>query len=157
MKKLSILLIMILGVFTLVGCGKKEVHIEGKLDEIFDKIYEKVDEENLPMGLTEIEITKDNIEQFVGTKDIEFESASASESQVGSIAYSVVLIRTKKGADVEEIKKKIEDNINPRKWICVGVEKEDVIIDNKGDLVIAIVVEDEAARKEIHEGFNSLK
>ena len=75
---------------------------------------------------------------------------------IGSIAHSVILIRTEKDADIASMKETILENVNPRKWICVGVEKEDVIIKNKGDLLIVIIIEDEVGRKSISEGFDKL-
>ena len=37
-----------------------------------------------------------------------------------------------------------------------GVEKEDVIIKNKGDLIIVIIIEDEVGRETIEKGFDKL-
>ena len=51
---------------------------------------------------------------------------------------------------------KIKENVNPRKWICVGVEKEDVIIKNKGDLIIVIIIEDATGRESIDKAFDAL-
>ena len=75
---------------------------------------------------------------------------------MGSIAYSVVLVRMKDGADIEAAKTKIAETVNPRKWVCVEVAKEDVIVKNKGDLIILIMVKDEATRTKIEQGFNNL-
>ena len=50
----------------------------------------------------------------------------------------------------------IKDNVNPRKWICVGVEAEDVIVKNKGNLVILIMVENEETRQKLEQGFDEL-
>lgn len=121
--------------FSLAGCGEKQV--EGTLEEIMTKVYADVPEDERPMMLTNTEVTEENVENYLGTKDIEYEEALASESAVGSIAHSVVLIRMKDGADVEEAKKKIEENANPRKWICV--EADDVVVKNKGNLIILIM------------------
>ena len=46
---------------------------------------------------------------------------------MGSIAHSVVLLRAKPNSDIESIKTKIKESINPRKWICVGVDEKDII------------------------------
>jgi len=153
LKKLS--LVVLVCTLLLTGCtGEKNV--EGSLEEIMTKLYADIPEENRPMMLGNIEVTEENVEGFLGTADIEYEEALASESMVGSIAHSVVLVRTKENADVEDIKKKIEENVNPRKWICVGVEKEDVIIKSKGDLIVVIIVEDTDSREKIDNSFNNL-
>jgi len=153
MKKLCLLLVSLFALFV-SGCGVQNV--EGTLEEIMAKVYEEIPEEERPMMLTNMEVNDENIEGFIGTSDIEYEQILASESAVGSIAHSVVLIRTKENADVSAIKETILENVNPRKWVCVGVEKEDVIIKNKGDLIVVIIVEDETNREKIANSFDNL-
>jgi hypothetical protein len=121
-----------------------------------EKVYKNLPEDHTPMGLDNIELNDENIEGYIGTKDIEYKEAIARESMVGSIAHSTVLIRVKEDADIESIKNKIKENVNPRKWVCVGVEKEDVIIKNKGDLIIVIIIEDETGRQSIDKAFGEL-
>lgn len=154
LKKFGFLFVVSLLVFTLTGCGSK--NIEGTLDEIMTKVYQDIPEEERPMGLTNTEVTEENIEYYLGTKDIEYESAIASESMIGSIAHSTVLVRVKDDSDIEKIKTTIKENVDPRKWICVGVEEDDVIIKNKGNLIIVIIVEDETTREKISTGFDNL-
>lgn len=153
-KKLKTLIIALILILTLTACGAK--NIEGNLEDIMTKVYSDIKEEERPMGLSNTEVTSENIEYYLGTSDIEYESALASESMIGSIAHSTVLIRTKENADIEAIKTKIKENVDPRKWICVGVEKEDVIIKNKGDLIIVIIVEDQTTREKLDKGFDNL-
>lgn len=154
MKKLFMLLVMVFTCLSLTACTSKNV--EGTLEEIMTKLYADIPEDERPMMLTNMEVTEENIEGFLGTSDIEYVSALASESAVGSIAHSVVLVRTKENADIEDIKTKIKENVNPRKWICVGVEEEDVIVENKGNLIVLIMVEDENTRNKLEKAFNNL-
>lgn len=153
-KLLSIFTILLGGLFLLSGCGSNNV--EGSLEDIMTKVYANVPEDQRPMGLTNIEVNSENILGFLGTEDIEYEEALASESMIGSFAHSVVLVRAKDGADIEALKTTIKENIDPRKWVCVWVEEEDVIIKNKGDLIIVIVVEDQETRTKLEEGFDKL-
>lgn len=153
-KKISIFTILLGTIFLVTACGNSNV--EGKLEDIMTNVYKEVPKEKTPMGLTNIEVTDENIENFLGTKDIDYEEILASESMVGSIAHSVVLIRTKDNADVDKIKTTIKDNVDPRKWICVGVEDDEVIIKNKGNLIIVIIVEDEETRSNLEKGFDQL-
>lgn len=149
-------LVLSLGLI-LVGCGKevKEQNIEGTLSDLMTKVYEDIPEDERPMGLTNIEVNAENIEGFLGTTEIEYEEALASESMVGSIAHSVVLLRVAKDADVEATKKVIKDNVNPRKWICVGVEEDQVIVKNKGNLIILIMAAENSDKLEA--GFDGLE
>lgn len=154
-KILSILLVFTM-VISLTGCGSNNV--EGSLEEILERIYKDIPSDEMPM-LGNIDVSKDmadNIEYYIGTRDIEYKDILASEPMMSSVAYSVVLVRMQEGADIEDAKSKILDNVDPRKWLCVEVAKEDVIVKNKGDLIILIMVSDLATREKIEKGFDNL-
>lgn len=140
--------------FTITACTSSE-KVEGKVTDLIEKVNEKLSDD-VKTRLMKEEITSDNIEMFLGSKDIEYEEAVASESAISSIAHSVILLRAKDGANIEELKTQIKNSINPRKWICVWVEDEDVIIKNRGDLIIVIIVSDEGNREIIENGFDNL-
>ena len=126
--------------------------LEGELEDIIEKIY-SISEVELPQtDLTEV--TSENSKYFLGTDNIEFAEALASEPLMGSTPHSLVLLRAKDGADIDEIKAEIKNNVDPRKWICVGVDPEKVIVDNIDNLIILIM--DNESEK-LHEAFLSLK
>ena len=161
MKKIfSIITLLLGGLFMLSGCSNSNV--EGSLEDIMEElnayVYEGVANDQKPM-LGNINVLKDaadNIEYYIGTQDIEYEEILASEPMLGSIAYSVVLVRMKDNADIESAKQAILDNVNPRKWVCVEVAKEDVIVKNRGNLIILIMVKDSEIREKIEKGFDEL-
>ncbi len=154
-KYVGLCFIAVLAIFLVTGCGNK--NIEGSLEDIMTKLYEDIPNDNRPGGLSNMEINDENIESFIGTDDVDYVEAIASESMMGSIAHSVVLIRVKDVADIEEDKKEILENVNPRKWICVGVEKEEVIVESKGDLIMVVIVADKDNREKIAKAFDNLK
>ena len=144
-KKIFTLAICLVAVFMITGCSKKEANIEGKLEDLMSKVYNGISEDQLPMMLQNIKLTEEDLEYYIGTNDIKWKEAIASESGIGSIAHSVVLIRMSEDAtndDIEDAKTKIKENANPRKWLCV--EAENVIVENKGDLVILIMSDSKA-------------
>lgn len=151
MKKILFLFAAMILTISLTGCGEKNV--KGSLEEIMNKVYASIPEEERPMMLMNTKITEENVEMYLGTSDIEFEEALASESGVGSIAHSVVLVRVKDGANVEEVKEKIENSANPRKWICV--EAEEVEVESKGNLII-LIMSSEANAEKIETEFDKL-
>lgn len=153
-KRISLVLCAIVFAFLMTACGG-EKNVEGSLEELMTKVYADFKEDELPM-LGQTEVNEENIEYYLGDSGIEYESALASEPMMGSIAHSVVLVRTKDNADIEGIKTKIKEKIDPRKWVCVGVEKEDVTVLNKGNLVALIMVEDETTREKLITAFNNL-
>ena len=147
----NILFAFALCVFALsvTGCGGNK-NVSGTLEEIMEKVYADIPQEERPMMLTNFEIDEENVEMYLGTADIEYEEALASESMVG---HSVVLVRVKDNANIEKIKEKIENSLNPRKWICV--EAEEVEVESKGNLIILIMSSKENAEK-IENSFNNL-
>ena len=149
-KVLSLFVLLLVGSLLLTGCGSKSV--EGKLEDLMSKVYEKLPEDKTPMMLMNTEVTEENVEYYLGTTEIEFEEALARESGTGSIAHSVVLVRLKDGADVETVKNTIKEKVDPRKWICVAAEN--VVVKSKGNLVILIMTND--GLEELEEGFNNL-
>ena len=151
MKKFIFIIVAFIFSLTLVGCGSSNV--EGSLEELMTKVYSTLKEDETPMMLMNVEVTKENVESYLGTSDIEFKEALASESATGSIAHSVVLLRVEDNADVEQIKEKIKKSVNPRKWICV--EAEEVKVESKGNLILLVMSNKVAADKIVAE-FNNL-
>lgn len=142
-KKVLALALCFVTIFMITGCGNKNSNIEGSLEDLMTKVYDGINEEELPMALENQELTEENIEYFIGTKDIKWKEAMVSESLTGSIAHSVVLIRMEDDAtsqDIEEAKKEIKEKADPRKWICVEAEK--VYVESKGNLIILIMSND---------------
>jgi len=159
-KLLSIVVVLLGGLFLLSGCGQKE--LTGSLEEIMNDLNEYVfkgygdDEKPMLMNMDVLEMAPDNIEYYIGTTDIEYEEIYASEPMMGSQAYSVVLVKMKDGSDIEAAKQKILDTVNPRKWVCVEVPKEDVIVKNRGNVIILIMVADETFREKLDKGFDKI-
>ena len=70
-------------------------------------------------------------------------------------AYSLCLVRVKEGTDIEQMKKDIKENVDPMKWICVGVDKENVIVDSIDDVIFLVMSNTNA--QQMHEAFLALK
>lgn len=153
LKKISLVFLCIVSLFMVTGCEKQE-NIEGTLEELMTKVYSNLPSEKTPMGLMNTPLDKENVAYYLGTDDIKFTEGLASESQVGSIAHSVVLVRVSDGTDIEKAKTEIKENVNPNKWICVGVDESEVIVENRGNLIILIMVSD--GKEELKLGFDNL-
>ncbi len=143
MKKILSILGVLVVCLALVGCSK-EKNVEGNLEDIMAKLYTDISDDEKPMMLSNIPLTTENFENFAFIKDIKYKEALASESQVGSIPHSVVLIRLENASDSQKVKEEIEKNANPAKWICVSAEN--VIVKTKGDLVVLIMSNDLASK-----------
>lgn len=167
MKKLFVLLMIVLAAIALVACkpeseetSQDKKNIEGSLEDILVQIYDRAQtsdsfKEFAKDGLLTTEITSESNSYYFGKEEIEYESALASEPFMSSIAYSLCLLRVKEGADIEQIKTDIKENVNPMKWVCVGVDADKVIVDHIGDVVVLIMSNEEG--KALHDAFLSLK
>jgi len=153
--------IVLMGMLT-IGCSKssgKSRNVEGDLSDLVQKIYDNLDGSVEIPPVMEMELTEEgtqfnpNIEYFVGVKGLPFKEAVVSEAAIGAHAYSLVLLRMEPDADIEAVKKSIKDNVDPQKWICVGVDPKDVVVDGIGDLVILIMSEHS---KELQKAFLKL-
>jgi hypothetical protein len=65
----------------------------------------------------------------------------------------VVLVKVDDAAKTTTVAQTIKDNVNPRKWICV--EASNVVIKEKGNLVILIMSSEELAPK-LESNFDNL-
>lgn len=169
MKKILVLLLALTLVFSLTACQSdsanggndgKTKNLEGSLEDILKEIYDKAEtssdfKEYIEKGLQTVEITEENCEYHLGKAGIEFAEGIASTPLMLATAYEMDIVRVKEGADIEKIKSEIKENVNPRKWICVGVEDENIIVDNIGDVIIVILSDTEG--KALHDSFLSLK
>ena len=63
-------------------------------------------------------------------------------------------IKLKDTEDVTAVTQNIKDNINPRKWFCV--EAEQVYVENRGNIIIAVMADKVTADK-IIENFRNLE
>lgn len=166
MKKILALLIVMVLVLPIAACSGDPDPVppggngpEGSLEDILAKIYESEElseqfRSYAADGLITSEITEANMEYHLGITGVEFEEAIASEPIMSASAYSLCLLRVKAGTDIEQLKQDIKNNVDPFKWVCVGVDQENVIVDNIDDLVILIMSNSEA--QILHQIFLSL-
>lgn len=146
-KKIAILLITAMLTGMVTACGgntdrssdevqtqtqdaEAMVHLENaeEVSAFFDEMYANIPTKQIPSAITTTELDlqdADVVSYNTGLTDVsQIAGISVSESMIGSVAYSVVYIRTQEGADVEQIRQNLMDNVNPAKWICVTAEKQ---------------------------------
>ena len=137
MKKIfKTMLCIALGI-TLFGCSNQKKDLT--LDEMIDAVYEGIPEDKLPMMIEAFPIDEENEEWFLGTDTIDYKKAIASESAVGSIPHSVVLVETESEKETESVKKELKESINGYKWVCVGVLDKDIVIESQENIIIVII------------------
>lgn len=109
------------------------------LEQILEEIYMATGLE-LPKTMN-TPVNADNMIYMLGVDNFDFLEAIASEPMMSSIAHSVVLVKVDKQADLETIKKDIKENVDGRKWICVGVEEDNIRVENVGQYIFLVMDE----------------
>lgn len=165
MKKTILIVIAVIAIIAVIFSfilinSKPKTNLEPiesseELSALVDKIYEGETIE-MPGVMTQvIDISdKDFVKSATGldsAEDLEF--VVTSEPMMSSQAYSLVLVKVKDGVNPDEIAKKMNDNIDTRKWICVSAEK--VYSTSSGNVVCLVMSRDELA-KPIFEKFKKL-
>ena len=67
--------------------------------------------------------------------------AVVSEAMIGSIPYSLCLVRVAEGVEVSEVADAMKAGIDQRKWICVVAD--DLMVVSHGDIVMLIMINTE--------------
>ena len=158
-----ILAVIIVAVVAMNGGKKEEGKEEKKLQtnkietvedmqKTMDDIYSKLEDEFPSLETREIDITDElAVTSATGLKSSEnVEAVVISEPLMSSQAYSAVLVKVSKDADIEKMKKEMLDNIDTRKWICVTAEK--VYVTNNENIIFLVMADDDWA-KPVYEGF----
>lgn len=134
------------GVFTKAGytLSKKiavnDISIEkDSLDAIATAIYAGAEADFSHMRVYHQSLDAETAPYYIGADNIPFTDAMACEPMMLAQAHSVCLVRVKEGTDIEAAKSAIRENVDPRKWICVGVEEENIRVVNRGNLILLVM------------------
>ena len=114
------------------------------MEELLNKVIEQRPVE-FAGGVFPIDLTDTSedgmwsIKSFTGLEDVSMlTEAAAYEPMMGSLAFSMVMVRTAAGADPKAVAEAMKSGVDPRKWICV--EADDVKAAGIGDVVMLIMV-----------------
>lgn len=108
-------------------------------EDIINQMYESAELE-LPM-MGNMPLDRESMVYMLGVDNFDFVEGLVSEPMMGSFAHSVVIFTVEEGADIETIKSDIKNNVDGRKWICVGVEDENILVENVGNTIVLIMSE----------------
>ena len=153
MKKLISMLLALVMVLSLTACGGNANNDEtipsdaaqepltGTLEELLNQVVEQNPVEFMG-GVIPVDVadtTEDglaNLKYFTGLDSAEgITEAAVFEPMMGSIAFSMVMVRAEDAANAAAAMK---SGIDQRKWICV--EADDLMVCSYADVVMLIMV-----------------
>lgn len=166
MKKfMTMLLVLTLALSALAGCGAKETEqttvpttqaptelpteaakpeLTDSLETVIDKIYQQQPVE-FAVGTSVLDLTDTSedglwrLKSYTGLDSAELiREAAASEAMIGSIPYSMALVRVTDPANAQTVAESMKAGIDPRKWICV--EADDLMVCGYGDVVMLVMI-----------------
>lgn len=125
------------------------------LQNLIDQMYEKSSNDMFGLETREIALNDEMaIQSYTGLKSTEnLNKVVVSESMITSQAYSLALVKVKQGADVEAVKREMIENVDMRRWICVGA---DVAYATNYNDVIFLVMSSEEDAKPQYEAFKEI-
>ena len=143
MKKMIALVLVLVMALSLAACGGKtadKTPLAGTMEENTLKVMEIAPVEFMggiiPVDLSDADATW----YFTGLSDAsKITDVAVYESMMGAQAFSLVMARTAEGVEPKEVAQEMKDNINPRKWVCVGADE--VMAAGYGDTVMFIMVD----------------
>jgi len=159
MKKFTaIALVLTMALSLFAGCGAEKapeteapteaaISVEGTMEELLNKIVEQNPVEFMG-GVMPVDVADTSedglwaVKYFTGLESAEnITEAAVFEPMMGSIAFSMVMVRTAEGADAKAVAEAMKAGIDTRKWICV--EADDLMVAGYGDVVMLIMVSTE--------------
>ena len=157
-KYVSVFLAALMLASALAGCGsaKQEptettvpteaaVTVEGTLEDLLNNIITEQPVEFMG-GVMPIDLTDTSedglwaIKNNTGLENADkITAAAVFEPMIGSIAFSMVMVRGAPGEDTRAVAEEMKSGIDPRKWICVAAD--DLLVTGYGDVVMLIMLD----------------
>jgi len=153
MKKFMSVLLALTMVFALAACGNQEPAapeapaaqpLTGTMEELVNQVVEANPVEFMG-GIMPVDLTDTSedglwaVKYFTGMDSAEMiTDVAVYEPMMGSIPFSLVLVRTAEGQDAQAVAEAMKSGIDTRKWICV--EADDLMTASFGDVVMLIMV-----------------
>lgn len=156
-KLIFLFVVLILFQTILPGCGVVESAPSGTASEIADKIFEV-------SGVTfrapeRLSLEKDEDREFyLGSIDYpEFADSVAVVPMIRVDTRVLYIIEAFNKGDVEIIKTALKENINPDRLVCVRFSLEDVVIENRANVIFMIINPIAEEKEALAEAFRTIE
>lgn len=132
----------------------KEVTAESSIMEIYGALYSGLENGPILSALWAMPFDAETAGYYIGAEGLNIVEGYACEPMMSSVAHSVCLVRLAEGSDIEAAKTAIRDNVNPNKWLCVGVDPANIRVENIGNLILLVM--DDTHCQQIADAFLAL-
>ena len=126
------------------------------MGNLVDQIYSGL-EETIPSSLNTVKLELSNIDlvkTYTGLDSTEgIQDIVVSEPMISSQAFSLILVKCENATKADEIAAKMNESVNPNKWICVSAEK--VYSTSSGDVAMLVMASEDWA-KPVYDKFKEL-
>ena len=156
-KPVSLLFTVIILLVILAGCGAAESAPSGTADEIADKIFA---ESGVTFRAPErLSLDKnENREFYLGSTNYpEFADSVAVVPMIRIDTRLLVIIKAANKGDIDTIKTALKENIDPNRLVCVTFSPEDVVIENRGNVIFMTINSDAGQRAALVEAFKTIE
>ena len=128
------------------------IETASQMKEMFKSIHNKLGDELPNLETQKIDVSDASmVKAYTGLQSNEnVETIVVSEPSMSAQAYSAVAVKVKAGANIENMKQEMLDNIDMAKWICVSASN--LYITNSGNTIF-MVMSDEDWAKPVYEAF----
>ena len=152
MKKFLSVVLVLTMVLSMAACGGKKAQVTepaaqsvaGTMEELLNKTIEQRPVEFMG-GVIPVDLTDSSedglwaLKSYTGLDSAEkISEAAAFEPMMGSLAFSMVMVRVADGVDAKSVAESMKSGIDTRKWICV--EANDLKVAGFGDVVMLIML-----------------
>ena len=157
MKKILSVILALSLVLSLAACGgnaapettapatEAATSVEATCEELVNGIIEKQPVEFMG-GIMPVDLTDTSedglwaISYFTGLQDAsQITEVAVFEPMMGSIAFSMVMVRVVPEAGSETVAEAMKNGIDTRKWICVGADE--LMVAGYADMVMLIMLD----------------
>lgn len=157
MKKMITMLLALAMMFSFAACGgaatakpttapttapteASKPALEGTLEEILNKVIEQKPVEFMGAVMPVDLADPDAVKYMTGLDSTDgVAEAAVFEPMMGSIAFSMVMVRVTSADQAETVADAMNNGIDTRKWICV--EADDLMTATYGDIAMLIMVD----------------
>ena len=158
MSKIAPLSCTVLALLVLIiGCVGGEIAPTGTAAEIADKVFA---ESGVSFRMAEsLSLAEDEKKEFYlgSTEYPEFADSVVVSPMIRVDTRLLVVLKLAGRGDVETTKIKLEENIDPRRLVCVTFKPEDVAIESRDDVVFMTINSDAEQRNALLEAFRTLE